>query len=144
MDYEKLMETCGFVFTYGTLRQGYGNSRILSNAGAECLGERTTSGSYLMGDVGFPYVFDPDTTEGLLHDEYYKPVTGDLWTIPSVQCFKSLDSLEGYPWHYDREVITLNTGEEAWMYIQPDPSLIHRCYQVHDTDQPTWNWSRQL
>ncbi len=93
-------------FVYGTLRQGFGNDRILDgidvafDKGASMLGAKMTT-------VGFPYVW-------LVQDQTYF-VTGEIVRIDPANYEKAvrrLDALEGYfgpdrPNHYDRVITTV-------------------------------------
>lgn len=93
-------------FVYGTLKQGYGNHRLLANA--TYLGDGTVHGMQLYHGPGFPYAF---TGDGKVKGEVYAVRPCDIGR---------LDALEGYPHHYDRkEVQVLDAKGEithAWMY----------------------------
>lgn len=138
---EQALAQCDLVFTYGTLKAGEYNSHRLTSHDAECLGRDTTVDKYVMGDVGFPYVFERGSVDHLIGDEYFKPVVGCLWRIPSVDCFRSLDALEGYPHHYNRRTEVLSSGYTAWMYFQEKDTALGYCRLVHSTDLPEWEWS---
>lgn len=135
----KDIERCGFVFVYGTLKEAHGNSYLLKANKEENLGLRVTEDTYLLGDVGYPYLFKRDTLKGLFKEEYFKQVMGELWTLTSPITLHYLDTLEGYPEHYSREVIKLTSGEEAWTYFQPDPRAVSLCYEC-DTVDGKWSW----
>lgn len=134
------LETNNTVFVYGTLKQGRGNARLLETHDAEYLGKRVTRDSYVLGNVGFPYLFHPSVTTDIKED-YHKPVVGDLWILPDESCLALLDRLEDVPRHYQRKIITLNTGEEAWAYLQYDDYMLTRCLVCNTTDNNEWEWS---
>lgn len=91
------------VFVYGSLRQGYGNHRLLE--GSTFLGQRTTQPLFTMVNLGaFPAVLpDGDT-----------PIVGELYEVDA-DTFDRLDWLEGYPNFYDRMLVDIE-GDTAWMY----------------------------
>lgn len=134
------MEICKLVFVYGTLQQDHGNSRIFERHNAECLGARVTEDKYVLGDVGFPYALTPEAIGGRLDEEMFRPVEGELWIIPNTDCLADLDCLEGNGHHYTREVVKLSTGEEAWMYLQPDRRVLKHCYRCTITEEGNWKW----
>ena len=134
------MNICDKVFVYGTLQQGYGNNRLLKDHDADCLGTRVTADKYVLGDVGFPYALTPEAVEGRLEEEMFRPVEGELWSIPNEDCLASLDRLEGNGHHYTREVIQLSTGEEAWMYLQPDWQVLYHCTRCTITEEGNYKW----
>jgi gamma-glutamylcyclotransferase (GGCT)/AIG2-like uncharacterized protein YtfP len=140
----KDLEECSLVFVYGTLMRGWANNQILVRSGAEFIGPKVTKDKYLLGDVGFPYLYKRGVvqryTKGQVDKTLFKRVLGELWTIPSPSCLGALDSLEGYPLHYDREMIELTTGETAWVYIQPDPDTLHYCSFCRITELDEWSW----
>lgn len=105
------------VFVYGTLRdaQGCWNRTLWAGREAAVLHGATVDGLALYGTgFGFPYaVEDPAATivgDLLLFDD-------DQW--PGVM--QSFDTLEGYPSHYDRIVVDVNTPTgnrlTAWVYV---------------------------
>jgi len=134
------VEICKQVFVYGTLQQDYGNSRLLKMHDAECLGPRVTADKYVLGDVGFPYALTPEAVGGKLEEDMFLPVEGELWTIPNEDCLASLDRLEGNGHHYTRKVVQLLTGEEAWMYLQPDWQVLYHCTRCNITEEGNYKW----
>ena len=134
------MEICNKVFVYGTLQKDHGNSRLLKRHDADCLGSRVTADKYVLGDIGFPYALTPEAVGGRLDEEMFRPVEGELWTVPSEDCLNDLDMLEGNGHHYTREIIQLDTGEEAWMYLQPDWRVLHHCTRCTITDEGNYKW----
>ena len=109
-----LPELDEYVAVYGTLREGFGNHRLLG--GAEIIGTGETNDKFRMADYGIPYVYKPANhkdSAGHIHVEVYRPVDYKQWD--------KLDSLEGHPHHYCREKVTVTVdgiGEvEAWIYF---------------------------
>lgn len=88
------------IFTYGTLKQGFGNHRLIKDA--KLLGEATTVKPYLlMSFGGFPGMYEEpkDVTK-----EDLTNVRGDLYEITDSQ-LASCDCLEGHPRFYKRTPI---------------------------------------
>ena len=140
------LATCSLVFTYGTLKLGRGNDRILTQHDAEYLGSVVTEDEYVMGNVGCPYVFKVSTMEemgGIEELMGYAPVRGDLWKVPNTACMASLDMLEGHPTHYTRELVNI-VGEEytqaCWMYVQLDPMAVYHCHMVELNGEGEYEW----
>ena len=101
------------VLVYGSLKRDFGNHGTMERAGGVYLKEGVTLPQYTMISMGyFPGVLDQGDTA--IHGEVYE--VKDLYP---------LDGLEGHPSFYCREIITLEDGDEVWMYIlQRDGSLI--------------------
>lgn len=98
------------VAVYGSLKQGFGNHRLLEGQELLCKGF-TELECYTMYSLGpFPGVVDDG--EGDIQVEVYQ--VDDA-------CFERLDRLEGHPNFYKRELVTIVSGQsvphEAWMYI---------------------------
>jgi gamma-glutamylcyclotransferase (GGCT)/AIG2-like uncharacterized protein YtfP len=132
-----------FVAVYGTLKQGYGNNRLLANS--TFVGEGTVRG-YKLYHAGFP-VACPDENS---------TISVELWDIgDSKSTLQSLDWLEGYdanekdPDHnnmYNRtpvKVFTDSGSVEANMYVGAsgfwkDFVGMKECSIVHGS----YKWSR--
>lgn len=72
---------------YGTLRQGWGNNRLLQNKGAEYLGTMKTPASYRMYSLGgFPGVAENGDTA----------ITVEIYRVTDDQVIRNVNSLEGY------------------------------------------------
>ena len=142
------LATCSYVFTYGTLKLGRGNDRVLTRHDAEYLGSVVTEDTYVMGNVGCPYVFKVSTMEeiGGMESTSYAPVRGDLWKVPNTACMASLDMLEGHPTHYTRELVNVVSDDElyevseVWMYVQLDPMAVYHCHMVELNDEGEYEW----
>ena len=142
---EDMLEKTPFVFVYGTLKQGYGNNRLLHEA--EFIGADTTSEDWLLGDAGCPYAFPPDVVpkefKELLH-----PIRGEVYRVQDKHTACSLDSLEGYTGdkdhsHYFRRVIETKIFKvDAWIYTSEHFGRAYHCDAPNLTDQGEWQWSR--
>lgn len=139
IDYEEALKKSDLVFVYGTLKSNekYGSHHILKDC--EFLGEDVTLDSFVMGNVGFPYVF-PKEVVPEEHEDHLFPVSGQVWRIKDDLVFRKLDSLEGYPNHYTRQVVLTQGDHLAWMYLQEDWSSINSCYYCTLTEDNTWQW----
>lgn len=98
------------LFVYGTLRPSGSNSRALEGR-AQHLGTTRIAGR-LYGLGWFPGIKlvgsgDPAPTD---------MVEGDLFEITDDGLPSSLDSYEGYPSLYDRQVVPTEDGRDAWVY----------------------------
>ena len=101
------------LFVYGTLKQGHGNHRLLTDA--KFVGTATTSQEFTMYSTGgFPALVHSGDTS----------IFGEVYEVTDEE-FSRLDVLEGYPHMYTREQISVNVGEEGdsfvsnnvWVYI---------------------------
>jgi|TARA_R110000796_G_scaffold34290_4_gene88712 gamma-glutamylcyclotransferase (GGCT)/AIG2-like uncharacterized protein YtfP len=136
-DATKAFSLCERAFVYGTLKEGYGNNRLLLTS--ELLGATETEGKFVLGNVGFPYAFPPDAVP----EQYEKllfPVKGEMYKVDNVKTFVNLDILEGYPSHYQRRIISFENGLDAWMYVQPDWYNARYCDACTLSDEGVWSW----
>jgi len=99
------------VFVYGTLKQGFGNHRLLERA--TLVGAAVTpTHSYTMVSLGvFPAVYLRGNNQ----------ICGELYTDVDRVIMQHLDWLEGYPDFYNRSIIKVKTEHDdtlydAWMY----------------------------
>ncbi|HHZ87972.1 MAG TPA: gamma-glutamylcyclotransferase [Chromatiaceae bacterium] len=91
------------VFVYGTLLKGFGNHHLLEDS--EFVGDHETDPEYSMYSNGsYPMVI---RGSGVIYGEVYRVNDSTL---------VSLDTLEGYPNLYRREIIDTPYGE-AFIYI---------------------------
>lgn len=108
------------LFVYGTLKRGYGNHHYLGDD-AIFYGKAKVTNVCLYHGPGFPYAFLTD--DGAI-------AKGELYQIDDAALARC-DSLEGYPYHYDRKkvLVVLNENtiddpfiwtEEAWIYVSPN------------------------
>ena len=104
------------VAVYGSLKQGYGNHRLLDDSIFK--GEEETKPEYTMYSMGgFPCITEGGDTS--IHAEVYRVDTN---------VFSRLYMLEGYPSFYDRKQIDTQYGK-AWIYLIRD---IERHYGTLD------------
>ena len=98
------------VFVYGTLKNGYGNNRLLSDC--DLLSVAYLANHKLL-HAGFP----------VLVPEEGSRVRGEVWEVPEKikdQVVERLDWLENEGNMYDRITITVNDGEtehECYTYL---------------------------
>ena len=98
------------IFVYGSLKKGYYNHRLLTNAGL--LGEFRTQPNYQLYDNGsFPYLVEVQPGEGVC-------VEGEVYEVTDQQ-LKALDRLEGHPDHYVRKAVALQEIENVEAYVYP-------------------------
>jgi len=106
MSGDKIIKIGALVAVYGSLRAGLGNHRILETAVRQADG--VIKDKFRMVSLGgFP---------GLLNTASPTDVVVEVYEVDSESRKARLDGLEGYPSFYDREVVTLVDGREAWVY----------------------------
>lgn len=114
------------VFVYGTLKRGHGNNHLLIKS--EFIGEARTKESYALFQSGIPFCVPKNFT-----DAECFPVTGELWGVDD-HTLNCLDSLEGHPDFYTRQLITVQSqGEEIQAYIyeyHKNPRTPYLCESV--------------
>ncbi len=117
LDFDK----CRYVFVYGTLKQGYGNNYLLSNA--KLISDKAyTVDKFELYDVGFPYAKFSNSKDSAV-------LKGELYELDSIETFRDLDNLEGYPHHYRRKMIKVIYKDKdgkwkkalAWIYYTNKP-----------------------
>ncbi|GGP19179.1 gamma-glutamylcyclotransferase family protein [Silvimonas iriomotensis] len=104
----------GYVFVYGTLKQGCRNHHWMR--GTPCLGAARTVASYaLYLEQRIPFLFKGESRY---------PVTGELYRVDADQ-LAHLDVLERHPEWYARERIAVHAPDgsqvQAWAYFCPAP-----------------------
>lgn len=134
---EEALQLCDNVFVYGTLKYGRGNHGLLSSATFD--GTVTTEESFALGDIGFPYAFPFSVVPRELRSRLCWPVRGEVYEVHDPQTMRSLDSLEGFPSHYDRIVVRLSNGRQAWMYVQDDWDCASWC-EACIYKEGVWEW----
>lgn len=99
------------VGVYGTLKQGWGNHRLLENSVK--IADGWVSG-YRLYQSGIPFLIKDDTSEYKVKVEVYEV---DEYTL------ERLDCLEGHPTCYCREQLQVETDDAdvltAWVYEYP-------------------------
>jgi len=105
-------ESTRYVFVYGTLKSGGGNSYLLEGDGAVFVDTAKVEGYGLTPGGGFPYAIPRKNFTA----------RGEVYAVDDAT-FARLDGLEGFPYHYDRDHVdvTLDTAEirsvTAWIYV---------------------------
>lgn len=105
------MPVKNYVFVYGTLRRGYWNHDLLGLS--SFLGEAKT--------VRKGWLYVPNSIPFLNFDKNGEQVVGELYAVDD-ETLKDLDSLEGHPDFYRREVeeIEIDGGTlSANIYVYP-------------------------
>lgn len=104
---------------YGTLRQGFGNNRLLQNKYSEYLGTQRLEAPFRMVSMGgFPGMIATDMAH--CHN-----ITIEVFRVSSPDVEQSLDWLEGYPGWYDKQTIETQWGT-AFIYTQTEEQVGHR------------------
>lgn len=122
------------VFVYGTLKEGHGNHDYLRTS--KLIRRAYVPGFLLINTTGYPYAFEAEPTDFVI---------GEVYEVDD-KTLENLDSLEGYPSHYNRakvnayELDTLLSGErkqadEAWIYYIEDDK-----YQMAQRYGTTHEW----
>ena len=107
------------VAVYGSLKQGFGNNRLLSASVLK--GTDQTPPDYTMYSMGgFPCITEEPGTS--IHIEVYEI---------DEEVFQRLDWLEGYPRFYNRKEIDTVYGT-AWIYYIKDPDNLGHLNKVVD------------
>ena len=114
------------VFVYGTLRQGFGNHRLLE--GATFIGPATTAAEFTMLHLGaYP---------GLIHDGTTQ-IVGEVYEVDADQ-LRHLDRLEGHPDFYHRIPARLaDPALEVELYVLPPT------YREHYRVVASGDWTRR-
>jgi gamma-glutamylcyclotransferase (GGCT)/AIG2-like uncharacterized protein YtfP len=111
------------VFVYGTLKRGERNHHWLE--GASWQGEAELSG-VLLHDLGpFPMAVIGEGT-----------AIGEVYAVEE-QGLARLDELEGFPRLYDRQMLSLNDGRQAWVYLGRPRQVRHAPLVVGGSWYPT-------
>ena len=111
------------VFVYGTLKRGEKNHHWLE--GASWQGEAELNG-VLLHDLGpFPMAVIGEGT-----------AIGEVFAV-EVRGFARLDELEGYPRLYDRQVLSLSDGRQAWVYLGRPRQVRHAPLVAGSSWHPT-------
>lgn len=105
---------------YGTLRNGWGNHRLLDNEHCTFLGtERTLPLFHMISLGGFPGVIPNGKQE----------ITIEIYEVNSPEVERRLDQLEGYPRFYQKMVIETKWGP-ANIYILSEDYLKKDSYPI--------------
>lgn len=115
---EQTQEPQGVLYAvYGTLRQGFGNNRLLQNEHSQYLGTQTLEAPFRMVAMGgFP---------GMIYtgaDTPWNRITIEVFRVSNPGVEKRLDMLEGYPGWYDKQTIETEWGT-AFIYTQTEAQV---------------------
>ena len=91
------------VFVYGTLKQGFGNHRLLSDS--KFLGIDVLQDHTLIQTPGFPYMVESKGDKA----------RGEVYEVDE-RIVRYLDALEGYPTHYQKKEVRTEGGREVFTY----------------------------
>lgn len=120
------------LFVYGTLKEGYGNHRLLQ--GCKKLGNYTLPvGEFCLVDLGW--------YPGVVHRHVLgltTPVTGEVYEVDD-ETARAVDGLEGYPSLYDREEVETPYGA-AWVYTY---NMSHGRLNVDESVLRNGVWPRE-
>jgi gamma-glutamylaminecyclotransferase len=101
------------LFVYGTLKRGFGNHRVMLDAGGEFVCEGKTAERLPLIHRGLPYLLDQP---GRGHQ-----VEGEVFRVGTAAGWHRIDRLEGHPDFYCRRLTNIlgDDGEtyEAWTYF---------------------------
>lgn len=107
------------VAVYGTLREGYGNHTLIASGNTDKVGKGLTVGFHTLTASGIPFV-KKDTGETRVVVEVYQ--------VNDIETLNRLDSLEGHPRWYKREIekVELEDGStvDAWLYFNEDQGSV--------------------
>lgn len=104
------------IAVYGTLRTDCGNDRLWRGR-AESWGTDTMRPFRMTTNGGYPYAI-PDDDADTIVVELLHPDPDNRHALMA-----DLDSLEGYPRHYNRIVAITDEGNAAWMYVPSDATM---------------------
>ena len=121
------------LMVYGTLKQGYWNNRLLTNA--TFLGESVTKNNYILYDCGFPMAVVPKGVP----DEVALPIMGEVFDVDDAT-LRDCDRLEGHPTFYRRTLVPIlreGIEEDVWMYELVSNTGTNRLSNI---DNNMYNW----
>lgn len=138
---QKMIDQCPNVFVYGTLKTGRGNNSLLR--AATFIGTAKTKEKFALADCGCPYAFPEDVVSEKYRADLCHPVIGEVFRMNDVVTACDLDTLEGYPWHYNRRVIEVELLNKsvypAWIYTNED--FTHAAhYEAASFREGSWVW----
>ena len=122
------MENINYLFVYGTLKRGFGNSYFLRNS--EFVGKATSEDRFDVFDVGFPCAY-------LNNDGKF--IIGEVYKLTD-EDFIFTDSLESNGSLYQRFVKTFHFYNKegscrAWIYI-----IINPMGRLYESNSEFINW----
>lgn len=122
-------------FVYGTLKSGQCRGHVMKMATA--LGEASTiQGDFALMNCGsYPALIKASDASFKLEPMV---VQGEIYEITPA-LLKQLDGIEGYPYLYTREEITLDGGEKAIAYLFADPGYFAQKHLI-----PGGSWDDKM
>jgi gamma-glutamylcyclotransferase (GGCT)/AIG2-like uncharacterized protein YtfP len=99
--------TNSLVAVYGSLRFGLGNHRVLGNS------VRQDDGIIANTFKMFSLSYFP----ALVKSNDPVDIVVEVYEVATDSTARSLDSLEGYPSFYNRELVKLKDGRDCWVYF---------------------------
>jgi gamma-glutamylcyclotransferase (GGCT)/AIG2-like uncharacterized protein YtfP len=120
------------VAVYGSLKRNYGNHHVMSRASGRFISNAiSTDSHYILDGHGFPYINESPS------DPLSGHLAVELYSVPNSGLTGPLDSLEGHPTFYQRQLrsFLLPSGEttKAWVYIYQRPITPNPKYKLGDT-----------
>ncbi len=120
------MNTENFVYVaaYGTLKEGHGNNVLMRLPGNKYIGRGITKEKYSMYSSGIPFVIKKPKVV----------IVVDVYQV-AIQNLPRLDSLEGHPHWYRRELVTtiVNGKEyESWLYFMTEENRVKSYNYIAD------------
>lgn len=117
------------IAVYGSLKQGFGNHRLLSNS--KFLGADVIPSGYTMYSLGgFPAIVEGGSN----------PLLVEVYEVDRNTLIQ-LDGLEGHPNWYCRKPLATKYGD-AEVYVMPAHKMRNNTHIVEDGiwRQPMYNW----
>lgn len=134
------------VLVYGTLKNGYGNNRVMFRDGgkAEFVSRAITREKLYVADGGFPMATrhlppgaKPDVAGQLV---------GEVWAMNDI-AFANCDKLEGHPNFYTRQKIraSLDNGGNSsiWIYLIENPRGIYGERLIRPNGEGLIEWKQE-
>ena len=104
------------VFVYGSLRSGESNHAVME--GATWVGPaRSSPGFRLYSLMAYPAMVRDAAWAGA--------VVGELYDVPE-SMVERLDRFEGHPELYERTLVQLSDGAQAWAYLMRPEQVLGR------------------
>lgn len=106
-----MKENTVLISAYGTLKKGFGNSRLIDK-GNNWLGTGKTVEKYTLTASGIPFVSKKPLSNIIV----------DVWKV-ELENLPSIDRLEGHPNWYKREEIDIELNGKViktWLYFNED------------------------
>lgn len=122
------VDSCPYVFVYGTLKQGHGNHRLLEGSMYLGVAESVTEG--VLYDWGCPAFTHSQLA---ISEAPIASVRGELYKVtPDILLI--LDRLEGHPDFYYRVQIPIKNKSHAWCYFNNvsgwyTAPIVNGCYE---------------